>query len=96
MSFQSNKAPGYDKVPMAVIKDSLSYILPVLTDIYSETFVVISGISRFLEIITGSCSTFKGWWPRVSKKQSPCFFASSYVKDTWTGRSKPIHYVHEK
>ena len=31
-SFQSNKAPGYDKVPMAVIKDALPCILTALTD----------------------------------------------------------------
>ena len=30
MSFQSNKAPGYDKVPMAVLKDGLPCILPAL------------------------------------------------------------------
>ena len=28
MSFQSNKAPGYDKVPIAVIKGALLCILP--------------------------------------------------------------------
>ena len=33
MFFQSNKVPGYDKVPMAVIKDPLPCILPALTDI---------------------------------------------------------------
>lgn len=38
-SFQSNKAPGYDKVPMAVIKESLSYILPALTDIVNHSLL---------------------------------------------------------
>ena len=33
LCFQSNKAPGYDKVPMAVINDPLPCILPALTDI---------------------------------------------------------------
>ncbi|CAB4005080.1 Hypothetical predicted protein [Paramuricea clavata] len=33
MSFSSNKAPGFDKVSMAVIKDALPYILPTLTQI---------------------------------------------------------------
>ena len=39
MSFQSNKAPGYNKVPMAVIKESLSYILPTLTDIVNHSLL---------------------------------------------------------
>ena len=33
MSFSSNKAPGFDKVSMAVIKDALPNILPTLTQI---------------------------------------------------------------
>ena len=33
LSFESNKAPGYDKVPMAIIKDPLPCILPALNDI---------------------------------------------------------------
>ena len=33
MSFSSNKAPGFDKVPMSIIKDALPCILPALTDI---------------------------------------------------------------
>ena len=32
MSFQSNKAPGYDKVPISVIKDALPCILPLSTN----------------------------------------------------------------
>ena len=39
MSFQSNKAPGYDRVPMAVIKDSLPCILPALTDIVNHSLL---------------------------------------------------------
>ena len=31
-SFPSNKAPGWDKVPMSVIKDALPTILPVITE----------------------------------------------------------------
>jgi hypothetical protein len=33
MSFSSNKAPGFDKVSMAVINDALPYIIPTLTQI---------------------------------------------------------------
>ena len=33
MAFQSNKAPGHDKVRMPTIKDALPCILPVVTDI---------------------------------------------------------------
>ena len=33
MAFQSNKAPGHDKVRMSTIKDALPCILPVVTDI---------------------------------------------------------------
>ena len=36
MSFPCNKAPGYDKVSMAVIKDALPCILPILTDIVNS------------------------------------------------------------
>ena len=57
MSFQSNKAPRYDKAPMSVIR------------LY-DPFFVISGISRILENIRG-CSTPKGWRPQFSKYQSP-------------------------
>ena len=39
MSFQSNKAPGYDRVPMAVIKDALPCILPALTDIVNHSLL---------------------------------------------------------
>ena len=58
MSFQSNKAPGYDKVPMAVINDGLPCILPALTDIVNHSLLS----SRFLENIRGR-STPKGWRP---------------------------------
>ena len=61
MFFQSNKAPGYDKVPMAVIKDALPCTLPALTDIVNH-FTVIFGISLFLENIRGR-STPKGCRP---------------------------------
>ena len=33
MAFPSDKAPGYDKVPMSIIKDALLSILPIVTDI---------------------------------------------------------------
>ena len=39
MSFQSNKAPGYDKVPMTVLKDALPCILPTLTDIVNHSLL---------------------------------------------------------
>ena len=39
MSFQSNKVPGYDKVPMAVIKDALPCILSALTDIVNHSLL---------------------------------------------------------
>ena len=39
MSFQSNKASGYNKVPMAVIKDALPCILPALTDIVNHSLL---------------------------------------------------------
>ena len=32
MSFQPNKVPGYDKVPMSVIKDALPCSLPLSTN----------------------------------------------------------------
>ena len=32
MAMPSNKAPGYDRIPVFVIKDVLSYILPALTE----------------------------------------------------------------
>ena len=37
MAFQSNKAPGYDKVRMSTIKDALPCILPVVTDIINRS-----------------------------------------------------------
>ena len=39
MSFRSNKVPGYDKVPMAVFKDALSYLLPALADIVNHSLL---------------------------------------------------------
>ena len=39
MSFSSNKAPGYDKVTMSVVKDALPCILPVLTDIVNRSLM---------------------------------------------------------
>mgnify|MGYP001799247186 CR=1 FL=1 len=59
MSFQSNKAPEYDKVPIAVIKDALPCILPALTGI-SCILPALTGISCFLENIKGR-STSKRW-----------------------------------
>ena len=40
MSFSSNKAPGFDKVTMSVIKDALPCILPVLTDIENRSLLL--------------------------------------------------------
>ena len=40
MSFSSNKAPGFDKVTMSVIKDALPYILPVLMDIVNRSLLL--------------------------------------------------------
>ena len=37
MAFQSNKAPGYEKVRMSTIKDALPCILPVVTDIINRS-----------------------------------------------------------
>ena len=34
----SNKAPGYDRIPMFVIKDCLPYILPTLTRLMNSSF----------------------------------------------------------
>lgn len=39
MSFQSNKAPGYKQVLMAVIKDALLCISPALTDIVNHSLL---------------------------------------------------------
>ena len=38
MAMPSNKAPGYDKIPVFVIKDCLSYILPALTASINSSF----------------------------------------------------------
>ena len=37
MAFQSNKAPGHDKVRMYTIKDALPCILPVITDMINRS-----------------------------------------------------------
>ncbi len=37
MAFQSNKAPGYDKVRMSTVKEALPCILPVLTDLVNRS-----------------------------------------------------------
>ena len=42
-SFSSNKAPGFDKVTMSVIKDARPCILPVLTDIIDNSFFLQRG-----------------------------------------------------
>ena len=34
----SNKAPGYDRIPLFVIKDCLHYILPTLTRLINSSF----------------------------------------------------------
>ena len=34
----SNKAPGYDRIPLFVIKDCLPYILPTLTRLMNSSF----------------------------------------------------------
>ena len=39
VSFSSNKAPGFDKVTMSVIKEALPCILPVLTDIVNRSLL---------------------------------------------------------
>ena len=57
-SFPSNKAPGMDKVSVAVIKDALPIILPTLTEIVNP-FLTNCGVSTSLEEI-GSYSNFKG------------------------------------
>ena len=37
MSFPSDKAPAYDKIPMSVIRDALPCILPILTLIINRS-----------------------------------------------------------
>ena len=39
MAFPSDKAPGYDKVPMSIIKDALPCILPIVTDIVNRSLL---------------------------------------------------------
>ena len=53
MSFPSSKAPGYDKVSMAVIKDALPCILPILTDIVKSSLQssIFPNEWKFAEII---------------------------------------------
>lgn len=38
MAMPSNKAPGYDRIPVFVIKDCLSYVLPALTVLINSSF----------------------------------------------------------
>ena len=39
MAFPSDKAPGYDKVSMSIIKDALPCILPIVTDIVNRSLL---------------------------------------------------------
>ena len=39
-SFPSNKAPGKDKLHMAVVKDALPAILPILTEIINSSLLI--------------------------------------------------------
>lgn len=48
-SFPSNKAPGHDKVSMAVIKDALPCILPTLTEIVNRSLMSSVFPSRWKE-----------------------------------------------
>ena len=50
-SFQSNKAPGYDKVPMAVIKDALPCILSALTDTVNHSLSYFVASSKISEVV---------------------------------------------
>ncbi|RMX56255.1 hypothetical protein pdam_00024343, partial [Pocillopora damicornis] len=34
----TDKAPGFDKVPISVVKDCLEHILPTLTDLINHSF----------------------------------------------------------
>jgi hypothetical protein len=38
MAMPPSKAPGYDKVPLSVVKDCLPHILPILTDLINSSF----------------------------------------------------------
>ena len=38
MAMSSNKAPGYDRIPLFVIKDCLPYVLPTLTTVVNLSF----------------------------------------------------------
>ena len=38
MAMPSNKAPGYDRIPLLVIKDCLPYVLPTLTALLNLLF----------------------------------------------------------
>lgn len=53
MSFSSNKAPGFDKVTMSVIKDALPCILPLLTDIVNRSLLssVFPAVWKISEVI---------------------------------------------
>ena len=37
--FPSDKAPGYDKLPMSIIKDTLPCILPIVMDIVKRSLL---------------------------------------------------------
>ena len=56
-SFSSNKAPGRDKVSLAVFKDARPFILPTLTQILNRSLM--SSIFKSLEGVRGQ-STFEG------------------------------------
>ena len=38
LDMPTNKAPGFDKVPISVVKDCLEHILPTLTDLINHSF----------------------------------------------------------
>lgn len=38
MAMPTNKAPGYDRVPISVVKDYLEHILPTLSGIINHSF----------------------------------------------------------
>ena len=38
LDMHTNKAPGFDKVPISVVKDCLEHILPTLTDLINHSF----------------------------------------------------------
>ena len=38
LDMPANKAPGFDEVPISVVKDCLDHILPTLTDLIDYSF----------------------------------------------------------